>query len=80
MHTCGSGVGRAGHPKASKIWVANIVLQKVRTRPLYRPIDIKKDMQKNFGIHLPYRQVWLGKEVTRVALYGEDYASSDLLR
>nr|XP_010942699.1 uncharacterized protein LOC105060610 [Elaeis guineensis] len=79
-HSCGSGIGRDGHPKASKIWVADIVFQKVRDRPLYRPIDIKKDIQKDFGIHLSYRQAWLDKEVARVALHGEHYTSFDLLR
>nr|XP_010907009.1 uncharacterized protein LOC105033788 [Elaeis guineensis] len=80
MHTCSSGVGRARHPKASKIWVADIVLQKVRDRPLYRLIDIKKDIKKDFDIHLPYGQAWLVKEVARFALHGEDYASFDLLQ
>ncbi|XP_073109526.1 uncharacterized protein [Elaeis guineensis] len=80
MHTCGNGIGRDGHPKASKIWVADIVLQKVRNRPLYRLIDMKKDIQKDFAIHLLYRQAWLSKEVARVALHSEDYASFDLLQ
>ena len=29
------------------MWVADIVLQKIRDRPLYRSIDIKKDIQRD---------------------------------
>ena len=31
MHTCSGGIRTSRHPKASKMWVANIVLQKLET-------------------------------------------------
>ena len=36
-------------------------------------------MLREHGVHIPYKQVWLGKEHTRVVLDGSDISSYDCL-
>ncbi|XP_039117893.1 uncharacterized protein LOC120253679 [Dioscorea cayenensis subsp. rotundata] len=78
-HTCGGGIGTTSHPKASKKWVSRQVIQKLRDRPLYRAVDTQRDILRDYGVHLPYKQAWVGKEYTREILHGCDVASYDLL-
>lgn len=66
------------HPKASKKWIS-VRTQKLKDRPLYRAIDIRKDILKEHGVRLPYKQAWMGKEVMRVVIHGNKIASYGLL-
>ncbi|XP_039130931.1 uncharacterized protein LOC120267344 [Dioscorea cayenensis subsp. rotundata] len=78
-HTCGGGIGTSSHPKASKKWVSARVIQKLKDCPLYRVIDIQRDMLRDHGVYLSYKQAWLGKEVAKNVLHGSEVASYDLL-
>ncbi|XP_039140440.1 uncharacterized protein LOC120277649 [Dioscorea cayenensis subsp. rotundata] len=78
-HTCGGGIGTSSHPKASKKWVSAHVIQKLKDRPLYRAIDIQRDMLRDHGVYLSHKQAWLGKEVAKDVLHGSEVASYDLL-
>ncbi|XP_039145549.1 uncharacterized protein LOC120282768 [Dioscorea cayenensis subsp. rotundata] len=78
-HTCGGGIGTSSHPKASKKWVSARVIQKLKDRPLHRAIDIQRDMLRDHGVHLSYKQAWLGKKVAKDVLHWNEVASYDLL-
>ncbi|XP_039134333.1 uncharacterized protein LOC120271720 [Dioscorea cayenensis subsp. rotundata] len=78
-HMCGGGIGTSSHPKASKKWVSARVIQKLKDRPLYRAINIQRDMLRDHGVYLSYKQAWLGKEVAKEVLHGSEVASYDLL-
>ena len=39
--------------------------------PLYRLIDIIKDIHHEYGVELPYHQAWHEKEVAIKEIYGE---------
>ncbi|XP_038975443.1 uncharacterized protein LOC103699943 [Phoenix dactylifera] len=80
QHTCGGGLHVRSHPKASKHWVSNIVKDKLQDMPLYRPTDIVKDIHREYGVELPYHQVWHGKEVAMKDLYGHRSKSYDRIR
>lgn len=42
-------------------------------------IDVQRDILREHGVHLPYKQASLGKEVARVILHGSEVSSYDLL-
>lgn len=78
-HTCGGGINTPFHPRASKKWVSRKVVMKLRDRPLYRAVDIQRDILRDHGVRLPYKQAWMGKELAKGILHGSDIASYDLL-
>ena len=73
------GIGTTVHPKASKKWVGNRIMQRLKEQPLYRAIDIQKDILREHGVRLPYKRAWMGKEVARSAIHGSEVSSYDLL-
>ncbi|XP_039131874.1 uncharacterized protein LOC120268619 [Dioscorea cayenensis subsp. rotundata] len=46
-HTCGGGINTTFHPRASKKWVSGKVIMKLRDRPLYRAVDIQRDILRD---------------------------------
>ena len=78
-HVCGRGIGTSSHPKASKKWVTGHMIQKLKERPLYKAINIQKDILREHGVQLPYKQAWMRKEVARAVIHGNEVASYDLL-
>ncbi|XP_039126995.1 uncharacterized protein LOC120263173 [Dioscorea cayenensis subsp. rotundata] len=78
-HSRGGGIGTTAHPKASKKWVSQRVIQKLKERPLYRAVDIHKDILQDQGVRLPYKHAWMGKEIARAAIHGKEVSSYDLL-
>ncbi|XP_039118940.1 uncharacterized protein LOC120255115 [Dioscorea cayenensis subsp. rotundata] len=79
VHTCSGGISTTSHPKASKKWVGRHVIPKLRDRPLYCVVDIQRDLLLEQGVHLPYKQAWMGKELARGILHGSDISSYDML-
>ncbi|MQL75199.1 hypothetical protein Taro_007565 [Colocasia esculenta] len=69
VHSCGGGLSTQKHPRASKKW------EKIVDAPLYMPKDIKKDIFREYGVDLPYHQVWLGKEVAYKEQFGDERCS-----
>ncbi|XP_039140448.1 uncharacterized protein LOC120277657 [Dioscorea cayenensis subsp. rotundata] len=78
-HKCGGGINAPFHPRASKKWVSRKVVMKLRDRPLYRAVDIQRDILRDHGVRLPYKQAWMGKELAKGILHRSDIASYDLL-
>ncbi|XP_039130924.1 uncharacterized protein LOC120267336 [Dioscorea cayenensis subsp. rotundata] len=67
------------HLRASKKWVSRNVVMKLSDRPLYRAVDIQRDILHDHGVCLSYKQAWMGKELAKGILHGSDIASYDLL-
>ena len=57
IHTCGCDIMTRGHPRSSKKWVSSIVKNKLTDTPTYRACDMKRDIQREYGICIPYHQV-----------------------
>ena len=80
-HTCGvDNLKDRSHPKADSCWVSSIIKEKVRGEPSYKPCNIIKDIQRDFGVQVPYHRVFLGKEIALREIHGGDCSSFDKLR
>ncbi|XP_073132831.1 uncharacterized protein [Henckelia pumila] len=80
-HSCGDDNLRTrGHPKADSSWVCNLVKDKLRGEPSYRPITMIKDIQRDFGVEIKYHKVWTSKEMAMNEIHGTEKGSYDKLR
>ncbi|XP_073137997.1 uncharacterized protein [Henckelia pumila] len=81
VHTCGDDNLRSrGHPRADASWVANVVIDRLRGEPSYRPCMMLTDLQRDFGVELNYQKVWKGKELAMHDIHGAEDGSYDKLR
>lgn len=79
MHDCIGGIGTTAHPKASKKCVYHHVIKKLKEQPLYRAVDIQKDILREHGVCFPYKRAWMGNEVAKVSIHGSKVSSYNLL-
>ncbi|KAH7575486.1 hypothetical protein JRO89_XS02G0121100 [Xanthoceras sorbifolium] len=68
-HTCGKNA-QNGHHQASVDWIVNFIEERLRDNINYKPKDILHDIQKQYGITIPYKQAWRAKERGLAAIYG----------
>ncbi|XP_072971362.1 uncharacterized protein [Typha angustifolia] len=68
-HTCGKNA-QLGHHQASVDWIVNLIEERLRDDVNYKPRDILQDVQKQYGITIPYKQAWRAKERGLAAIYG----------
>lgn len=68
-HTCEGTTVKAGY-RATRGWVGNIIKEKLKSSPNYKPKDIALDIKREYGIQLNYSQAWRAKEVAREQLQG----------
>lgn len=68
-HTCERAAVKAGY-RATRGWVGNIIKEKLKLSPNYKPRDIADDMKREYGIQLNYSQAWRAKEIAREQLQG----------
>ncbi|XP_073133346.1 uncharacterized protein [Henckelia pumila] len=81
QHVCEEANLRSrGHPKADSAWVANIIKDKLRGEPSYRPSAIVRDIHREYGVELKYHTAWMGKEIAMHQLYGTEKGCFDKLR
>ncbi|XP_023644686.1 uncharacterized protein LOC17899636 isoform X2 [Capsella rubella] len=73
-HTCG-GVSHLGHQQASVQWVADVVAEKLKQNPHFRPKEILEEIYRVHGISLSYKQAWRGKERIMATLRGSSAGS-----
>ncbi|KAG6487629.1 hypothetical protein ZIOFF_056219 [Zingiber officinale] len=59
-----------GHPKVDAAWVSNIVMDRLRGEPSYRPCMMLKDIHRYYGVELNYNKVWKGKELVMHDIHG----------
>ncbi|XP_009392733.2 uncharacterized protein LOC103978611 isoform X1 [Musa acuminata AAA Group] len=69
IHTCGKELSKESRRLASQRWVASIIKDKLRDTPNYRPKDIAKDLQQEYGLSLNYSQAWRGKFIAKKELH-----------
>ncbi|XP_073120679.1 uncharacterized protein [Henckelia pumila] len=70
QHVCEEANLRSrGHPKADSVWVANIVKDKLRGEPSYRPSAIVRDIHREYYVELKYHTTWMDKEIAMHQLY-----------
>lgn len=68
-HTCGRNAHN-GHHQASVDWIVSFIEERLRDNINYKPKDILQDIQKQYGITIPYKQAWRAKERGLAAIYG----------
>ncbi|XP_024994973.1 uncharacterized protein LOC112528230 isoform X2 [Cynara cardunculus var. scolymus] len=68
-HTCNGVAAKAGY-RATKGWVGNIIKEKLRVSPNYRPKDIVADIKREYGVQLNYSQAWRAKGIAKEQLQG----------
>ncbi|XP_073138459.1 uncharacterized protein [Henckelia pumila] len=80
-HICGENNPRSrGHPRADVYWIANVVKEKLRGEPSYRPCTMQQDLQREFVVELEYCKVWKGKELAMHDIHGTYERCYDRLR
>lgn len=77
-HTCGKDA-QLGHHQASVDWIVNLIEERLRDNVNYKPKDILQDIQKQYGITIPYKQAWRAKERGLAAIYGSSEEGYGLL-
>ncbi|KAM7487979.1 hypothetical protein LguiB_025463 [Lonicera macranthoides] len=68
-HTCKGAPVKPGY-RSTKGWVGNIIKEKLKVSPNYKPKDIATDIKREYGIQLNYSQAWRAKEIAREELQG----------
>ena len=68
-HTCGRNAHN-GHHQASVEWIVNFIEERLRDNINYKPKEILHDIQKQYGITIPYKQAWRAKERGLAVIYG----------
>ncbi|KAL7254634.1 hypothetical protein ACSBR1_008896 [Camellia fascicularis] len=79
-HTCGFTVRTDRNSRMGSKLVADVIAERVHSKPLTRPTDVKYDFKKEYGLQISYRVSWLGVEKARGVLYGDHSMSFDQLR
>lgn len=74
-HTCG-GISHLGHQQASVQWVADVVAEKLKENPHFKPKEILEEIYRVHGISLSYKQAWRGKERIMATLRGSTLRGS----
>ncbi|XP_022862821.1 uncharacterized protein LOC111383007 isoform X1 [Olea europaea var. sylvestris] len=67
-HTCGGATIKAR--QATKGWIGSIIKEKLKVSPNYKPKDIAKEIERDYGIQLNYSQARRAKEFAREQLQG----------
>ncbi|PKU74349.1 hypothetical protein MA16_Dca003552 [Dendrobium catenatum] len=69
VHTC-PGINRAGNKLATTAWVANEIEDIVKRNPDIPPKDINNNLEKDYGLSLPYMKLWRSREHARDNIFG----------
>jgi len=62
-HTC-FGINHSGHRNATASLIANVIAEKVKQQPTYRPIEIQRDIHRELGVKITYSQAHRGRDTT----------------
>ncbi|XP_028060812.1 uncharacterized protein LOC114264399 [Camellia sinensis] len=76
-HTCGVAVRTAKNLRMEFELVADVMVKRVRDKPLTHPTDVKYHFQKDYGLQVSYHVAWLGVEKARGELFGDHSSSFD---
>lgn len=78
-HTCGRESSRERNRLATQSWIASVIKDKLRETPNYRPRDIAKDLEQEYGLSLSYHRAWRGKSIAEKELHGSHEEASNQL-
>ncbi|GMN26694.1 hypothetical protein TIFTF001_040895 [Ficus carica] len=81
VHTCSIEIVQGHHRQAKSWMIGECVKAKYLdpTNTLYRPAEIMRDMQDEFGVSFNYLRAWRGKEAALNRLRGDDAESYKVL-
>ena len=68
------------HPRVNSQMVGKLMQEMIRSKPLFRPIDVNGDIKERYGLDIKYYHIWLGVENARRDIYGDHSISFDNLR
>src|SRR5271169_3635530 len=71
QHTC-LGIHHLGHRQASAKFISSQIQAKINDQPSYRPKDIVKDIRRENGIHMSYKQAHRAKFEALNAINGTE--------
>ncbi|XP_020672346.1 uncharacterized protein LOC110092226 [Dendrobium catenatum] len=69
VHTC-PGINRVGNKLATTAWVANEIEDIVNRNIDIPPKDINNNLEKDYGLSLPYMKLWKSREHARDNIFG----------
>ncbi|GMN32553.1 hypothetical protein TIFTF001_041754 [Ficus carica] len=77
VHTCSIEIVQGHHRQAKSWMIGECVKAKYLdpTNTSYRPQEIMRDMQAEFGVSFNYLRAWRGKEAALTSLRGDDVES-----
>ncbi|GMN70237.1 hypothetical protein TIFTF001_039281 [Ficus carica] len=77
VHTCSIEIVQGHHRQAKSWMIGECVKEKYLdpTNTSYRPREIMRDMQAEFGVSFNYLRAWRGKEAALTSLRGDDAES-----
>ncbi|KAG5521019.1 hypothetical protein RHGRI_033537 [Rhododendron griersonianum] len=74
-HSCGAASLSTSSSRSSSDLIGRIFSEAIRLSPSKRPVDVRKELKKDYGIDVTYRRAWMGVEKARSFVYG-DYKKS----
>jgi MuDR family transposase. len=77
-HEC-FGINHRSHQNMSSSFIADTIREKLIGQPEYRPADIVKDMQTEFGVEVDYFKAWRAKEDALLQINGTHESAYSLL-
>ena len=75
VHTCYIEIVQGHHRQAKSRMIGECVKAKYLDLTSYRPREIIRDMQDEFGVSFNYLRAWRGKEAALTNLRGDDATS-----
>ncbi|KAM5570923.1 hypothetical protein ABKV19_011522 [Rosa sericea] len=61
---------RSGHRQANMKWILNCIMDRVRENINYKPKEIMKDIEQDYGVIIPYLKAHRAKELALELIYG----------
>ncbi|KAI8555300.1 hypothetical protein RHMOL_Rhmol05G0164100 [Rhododendron molle] len=74
-HSCGAASLSTSSSRSSSGLIGRIFSEAIRLSPSKRPVDVRKELKKDYGVDVTYRRAWMGVEKARSFVYG-DYTKS----
>ncbi|CAN6585913.1 unnamed protein product [Malus baccata var. baccata] len=74
-HTCTGHIREKKSGMMSSKILASTIVEKIRTRPRIKPIDIVMDFKRDYGLDISYYNAWYGKEIAKIKVHGDDSLS-----
>ncbi|KAI8571619.1 hypothetical protein RHMOL_Rhmol01G0134000 [Rhododendron molle] len=74
-HSCGAASLSTSSSRSNSGLIGRIFLEAIQLSLSKRPVDVRKELKKDYGVDVTYRRAWMGVEKARSFVYG-DYTKS----